>query len=68
MQTYFASTAVALLINALLGTEAGATFLGMTCIDWISYVIVAAFQVGLFLLGIDWVGEFLNWAGPLSTW
>ena len=30
VQTYFASTAVALLINSLLGTYGGTTFLGMT--------------------------------------
>lgn len=64
VQTYFASTAVALLINALTGPSGGATFLGMTGVDWISYVIVCVFQVGLFMMGIDWVGKFLNWAGP----
>ncbi|PJN95416.1 hypothetical protein CNY89_08625, partial [Amaricoccus sp. HAR-UPW-R2A-40] len=64
VQTYFASTAVALLIDALTGSTGGATFLGMTGVDWISYVIVCVFQVGLFMMGIDWVGKFLNWAGP----
>lgn len=64
VQTYFASTAVALLLNTLLGTGEGATFLGMTGIDWLSYVIVCVFQVGLFMMGIEWVGRFLNWAGP----
>ena len=65
VQTYFASTAVALLIRALLGVEpGGGGFLGMTGIDWVSYAIVCVFQVGLFMMGIDWVGRFLNWAGP----
>ncbi len=65
VQTYFASTAVALLIRSLMGVEPGGTgFLGMTGIDWVSYVIVCVFQVGLFMMGIDWVGKFLNWAGP----
>jgi NCS1 family nucleobase:cation symporter-1 len=64
VQTYFASTAVALLINSLFGTEGGTTFLGMTTVDWISYLIVCVFQVGLFMMGIEWVGKFLNWAGP----
>jgi NCS1 family nucleobase:cation symporter-1 len=65
VQTYFASTAVSLLIRSLLGVEPGGTgFLGMTGIDWVSYVIVCVFQVGLFMMGIDWVGKFLNWAGP----
>ena len=65
VQTYFASTAIALLINSLLGTKGGATFLGMTGVDWVSYVIVCVFQVALFLRGIDWITKFLNWAGPL---
>ncbi len=65
VQTYFASTAVALLIRSLAGVEpGGGGFLGMTGIDWVSYVIVCVFQVGLFMMGIDWVGKFLNWAGP----
>lgn len=32
--------------------------------DWIAYIIVAGFQIGLFVMGMDWVGKFLNWAGP----
>jgi NCS1 family nucleobase:cation symporter-1 len=63
-QTYFASTAVALALNAVLGTEGGATFLGMTAVDWVSYVIVAAIQVVLFIRGIAWIEKFLNFAGP----
>lgn len=64
VQTYFASTAVALLLRSLTGVEGGGAFLGMTGIDWISYIIVCVFQVGLFMMGIEWVGRFLNWAGP----
>lgn len=64
VQTYFASTAVALLLNTLFGIEGGGTFLGMTLIGWISYLAVCVFQVALFMRGIDWVGKFLNWAGP----
>lgn len=66
VQTYFASTAVALLINSLLGVApGGATFLGMTAVGWVSYVVVCVFQVALFIRGIDWITRFLNWAGPL---
>ena len=36
----------------------------MTRVDWVTDVIVRAFQVGLFMMGIDGVGKFLNWAGP----
>lgn len=65
VQTYFASTAVALLLNAIFGVEGGATFLGMTAIGWLSYLIVCVFQVALFMRGIDSIARFLNWAGPL---
>ena len=64
VQTYFASTAVTLLLMTVLGLEGGAEFLGMTTVGWISYIIVCVFQVALFMQGIDWVGKFLNWAGP----
>ncbi|WP_232829286.1 NCS1 family nucleobase:cation symporter-1 [Tropicimonas sp. IMCC34043] len=65
VQTYFASTAVAMLLYALFGGEGGATFLGLTAMDWIAYVFVSVFQVALFMRGIDWITKFLNWAGPL---
>jgi NCS1 family nucleobase:cation symporter-1 len=65
VQTYFASTAVALLIRTLAGPGSEATLLGLTLIDWIAYVIVCVFQVALFVRGVDWVTRFLNWAGPL---
>ena len=64
-QTYFASTAVALLIRALSGSEGGgATFLGMDGVDWISFIFVAGFQIYLFWQGIDLIRRFLNFAGP----
>jgi len=64
-QTYFASTAVALLLRALSGSEGGGnTFLGMDGIDWISFIFVAGFQVYLFWQGIDLIRRFLNFAGP----
>jgi len=66
VQTYFASTAVALLLRTLLGSEPqAATLLGLTAIEWAAYVIVCVFQVALFVRGVDWVTRFLNWAGPL---
>jgi len=67
VQTYFASTAVALLLRAFMGTDPqAATLLGLTAaIDWAAYVMVCVFQVALFVRGVDWVTRFLNWAGPL---
>lgn len=64
-QTYFASTAVALLLTALTGSTGGGTFLGLTFIDWVSYLFVCCFQIYLFWQGIEWIRVFLNWAGPL---
>jgi NCS1 family nucleobase:cation symporter-1 len=64
-QTYFASTAVALLLKSLLQTSGGTLFLGMTGIDWVSFLFVWAFQIWIFWHGIDWIGKFLNCAGPL---
>nr|WP_236700598.1 NCS1 family nucleobase:cation symporter-1 [Allosalinactinospora lopnorensis] len=65
VQTYFASTAIALLITAVFGAGSEATFLGMSAVGWLSYLIVAVFQLALFLRGIDWVTRYLNWAGPM---
>ncbi|QUE75313.1 NCS1 family nucleobase:cation symporter-1 [Stutzerimonas stutzeri] len=65
VQTYFASTAVALLIRTLAGPGSDATLLGLTLVDWIAYVMVCVFQVALFVRGVEWVTRFLNWAGPL---
>ena len=64
-QTYFASTAVALLLKGVSGSDGGsAIFLGMNGIDWISFIFVAGFQVYLFWQGIDLIRRFLNFAGP----
>ena len=64
-QTYFASTAVALLLKGLSGSDGGGdVFLGMNGIDWISFIFVAGFQVYLFWQGIDLIRKFLNFAGP----
>lgn len=65
VQTYFASTAVALLITAFIGAGSGATFLGLSGVAWISFVIVWLFQIAIFLQGIDRIKHFLNLAGPL---
>ncbi len=65
VQTYFASTAVTLLIHALFpGSAGGQEFLGMTSIGWTAYIIVWFFQMYMFMQGIDWITRFLNWAGP----
>ncbi|MFQ3789188.1 NCS1 family nucleobase:cation symporter-1 [Halomonas sp. A29] len=65
VQTYFASTAVALLITALFGAGNGGTFLGLSGVAWVSFVIVWLFQIAIFWQGIERIKHFLNWAGPL---
>ncbi|MBB3139180.1 NCS1 family nucleobase:cation symporter-1 [Halomonas organivorans] len=64
VQTYFASTAVALLITSLFG-DPGGSWLGMSPVGWLSFVIVWVFQMALFWAGIERIKHFLNWAGPL---
>lgn len=64
VQVYFASTALALLLRALTGVSGGSEFLGLTGIDWISFLIVWAFHIVIFWRGMDWVETFLNIAGP----
>ena len=63
-QTYFASTAVALLITGVTGASGSGDFLGMNNIQWISFIFVATFQIYLFWNGIDLIRRFLNFAGP----
>lgn len=64
VQVYFASTAVALLIRSITGASGGAEFLGLTAIDWFSFVVVWAFHIVIFWRGMNWVESFLNIAGP----
>ncbi len=63
-QTYFAATAVALLLRALGVEGGGSEFLGMDGTMWVSFIIVAGFQVWLFWNGIELIRKFLNFAGP----
>lgn len=64
VQVYFASTAVALLIRSITGISGGEEVLGLTTIDWISFVTVWAFHIAIFWRGMGWVESFLNIAGP----
>jgi NCS1 family nucleobase:cation symporter-1 len=63
VQTYFASTAVAILLTIVMGSS-DATFLGLNGTAWIAFVIVWLFQILLFWAGIEPIKHFLNWAGP----
>jgi len=64
VQVYFASTALALLIRSVTGITGGAEMLGLTGIDWLSFVLVWAFHIVIFWRGMGWVETFLNIAGP----
>lgn len=63
-QTYVGSTAVALLLRTVFGTDGGGTVLGLSPVDWLSLVVVSVFQIALFWRGIESIRVFLNWAGP----
>lgn len=64
VQTYFASTALNLLIVTLTGISADDSYFGMTIIGWLSFLIVWLLQMVIFSRGMGWVGKFLNLAGP----
>ncbi len=64
VQVYFASTALALLIRSLTGAAGGTEILGLTSIDWLSFVVVWGFHILIFWRGMSWVETFLNIAGP----
>jgi len=64
VQVYFASTAVALLIHSVTGLDDGGAFLGLSAIDWLSFLIVWGLHIVIFWRGMSWVETFLNIAGP----
>jgi NCS1 family nucleobase:cation symporter-1 len=64
VQTYFASTALNLLIVTVTGASDGDVILGMTGIGWLSFFIVWVLQMIIFSRGMGWVSKFLNLAGP----
>lgn len=63
VQTYFASTAVTILLTPVIGSS-DATFLGLNSTAWIAFVIVWVFHIMLFWAGIETIKHFLNWAEP----
>nr|WP_300309796.1 NCS1 family nucleobase:cation symporter-1 [Halomonas sp.] len=65
VQTYFASTAVTLMITALIGSDGGSGMLGLSPVAWLSFLLVWLFQMAIFWAGIERIKHFLNWAGPL---
>jgi len=64
VQTYFASTALNLLIISLTGITLEETYLGITLTGWISFFIVWVLQMFMFSKGMGWVSKFLNIAAP----
>jgi len=64
VQTYFASTALHLLLVTLTGVSEGDSYLGMTLLGWFSFIIVWLLQMVIFSKSMVWVSKFLNLAGP----
>ncbi len=64
VQTYFASTALELLIVSLTGVKGEQGWLGLTTVGWLSFFIVWGVQIFMFSRGIKWISTFLNIAGP----
>ncbi|NVJ52995.1 MAG: NCS1 family nucleobase:cation symporter-1 [Campylobacteraceae bacterium] len=64
VQTYFASTALHLLITASTGIHPEVKFLGIDGIGWLSFFIVWIFQMIIFSKSMAWVSKFLNFAAP----
>lgn len=64
VQTYFASTALHLLITALFGYESDELFLGLDMVGWLSFIVVWILQMVIFSKGMNWVSKFLNFAAP----
>lgn len=64
VQTYFASTALHLLITASTGIHPETKFLGIDSIGWLSFFIVWILQMVIFSKGMSWVSKFLNFAAP----
>ncbi|QDF27539.1 NCS1 family nucleobase:cation symporter-1 [Halarcobacter anaerophilus] len=64
VQTYFASTALHLLIVASTGIELKTTVLGLDMVGWFSFFVVWILQMVIFSKGMNWVSKFLNFAAP----
>ena len=64
VQTYFASTALHLLITASTRIHPETKFLGIDSIGWLSFFIVWILQMVIFSKGMSWVSKFLNFAAP----
>jgi len=64
VQVYFASTALSLLIRSVTGIVGEPVMLGLSGVDWISFLVVWAFHIFIFWRGMEWVEGFLNFAGP----
>lgn len=52
VQTYFASTALNLLIVTVTGATGGESYLGMTMVGWLSFLIVWVLQMIIFSRGM----------------
>ena len=68
VQTYFASKAVQVLILTLAPQAAGLThdsILGLSTLAWFSFLFMWAFQLTIFLSGMERIRRFIDFCGPV---
>ncbi|WP_087719616.1 NCS1 family nucleobase:cation symporter-1 [Salinicola salarius] len=67
IQTYLASNALTIVILRLFpGMEslAGPSFLGLSYLGWISFMLLWSLQAIVFWRGMDSIRRFIDWSGP----
>lgn len=68
VQTYFASKAVQVLIITLLPSSADFThnnIFGLSTLGWFSFLFMWAFQLVIFLSGMERIRRFIDFCGPV---
>ena len=68
VQTYFASKAVQVLVVTLLPSAAALThnnILGLSTLAWLSFLFMWAFQLVIFLSGMERIRRFIDFCGPV---
>ncbi len=68
VQTYFASKAVQVLVVTLLPSAAELThnnILGLSTLAWFSFLFMWAFQLVIFLSGMERIRRFIDFCGPV---
>lgn len=64
-QTWFAASAMALALQAIVGAGPPGRVLGLALIDWVALVAVSLIQIVLFYSGMNAIRRFINLAAPI---